>query len=247
MRSTGTVSFRPGISLLACVGLAACLFHQQAPRPAAARTEFAIGEGGSVTIGRFIGGRTRTTVVGTEGSTIDVYADSSALANSAGWAESRGWGQIVEESSRGGTVLLTKEHFGTYVLKADQSGQSILIGFSPAESIALLAMMRGLPRAHRDLPPGLDRMATVLPDNPRAIYPKSLRKSRKEGVVILLCAIDTTGLADLSSIEIVQSNDSAFTTSVLDVMRRMRFSPAMGGGQKVRETVRLSFPFVFEH
>jgi TonB family protein len=231
-------------SLFACIGLAACMSFLQAARPPAPRTEFTFGIGGSVTISRFAGGRTRIAIIGTDGPSIDLYADSSALATLVDRAEARDSAQIVEQSSRGGSVGLTRIG-DAYDVRAIQSAQTIGVHFTALQSPTLLAMLRGLPKVYPDPPLGIDRLPMVLPDNPPVRYPKSLRRSRKEGMVIVSVLIDTTGLADPSTIRVVQSNDTAFTTAVVETIPHMHFLPAMARGRKIRETVSLSYVFTW--
>jgi TonB family protein len=231
-------------SLVACAGLAACMSFWQAARPPAPHTEFTFGIGGSVTVSRFVGGRTRIAIIGTEGPSIDVYVDSSALATLTDRAEARDSAKIFEQSARGGSVWLGRIG-DAYDVQAIQSAQTIGVHFTALQSPTLLAMLRGLPRVYPDPPLGIDRMPMALPDNPGVRYPKSLRGSQKEGTVILNVLIDTTGLADPSSIRVVQSNDTAFTAAVIEAIRHMHFLPAMARGRKVRETVSLSYVFAW--
>jgi TonB family protein len=231
-------------SLFACVGLAACMSFLQAARPPAPHTEFTFGIGGSVTVSRFVGGRTRIAIIGTEGPGIDMYVDSSALATLADRAEARDSAKIFEQSARGGSVWLGRIG-DAYDVQAIQSAQTIGVHFTALQSPTLLAMLRGLPRVYPDPPLGIDRMPMALPDNPGVRYPRSLRGSQKEGTVILNVLIDTTGLADPSSIRVVQSNDTAFTAAVVESIRHMHFLPAMARGRKIRETVSLSYVFAW--
>jgi len=233
-------------SLFACIGLAACMSFLQAVRPPVPHTEFTIGIGGSVTISRFAGGRVQIAIIGTDGPSIDMYADSSALATLADRAEARDSAQIFEQSARGGSVWLSRIG-DAYDVRAIQSAQTIGVHFTALQSPTLLAMLRGLPQVYPDPPLGIDRMPMALPDNPGVRYPKSLRGSQKEGTVIVNVLIDTTGLADSSSIRVVQSNDTAFTAAVIEAIRRMHFLPAMARGRKVRETVNLSYVFTWPH
>jgi TonB family protein len=232
------------VSLVACAGLAACMSFLQAARPPAPHTEFIFGVGGSVTVSRFVGGRTRIAIIGTEGPSIDMYVDSSALATLADRAEARDSAKIVELSSRGGSVWLGRIG-DAYDVQAIQSAQTIGVHFTALQSPTLLAMLRGLPKVYPDPPLGIDRMPMALPDNRVVRYPKSLRGSQKEGTVIVNVLIDTTGLADPSSIRVVQSNDTAFTASVIEAIRHTHFLPAMARGRKVRETVSLSYVFAW--
>lgn len=239
MRCIGTASFRRRASLIACVGLAACVSYLQATVPAP-RSQFVIVAGGSVTISRFEYRRTRLAIVSAGGAAVNVVGDSAALATLADWAEHHDSARISDK--HGASVLLTRAG-DAYVIQASQAQQSFEIPFAPERSRTLLAILRGAPVEYPNPPLGLDRIATVAPDNPRPPYPKALRKSKTEGTVSLQFFVDTTGLADLSSIRILQSSDTAFTASVIATLPRMRFVPATAAGRKVRELINESFSF----
>jgi TonB family protein len=75
------------------------------------------------------------------------------------------------------------------------------------------------------------------------IYPPDLLKIGTEGQVQATYVVDTTGTVDTTSIQIEQSDDPRFTTSVRDALGLMRFRPARRGGKKVRQLVEQSFRF----
>jgi hypothetical protein len=55
--------------------------------------------------------------------------------------------------------------------------------------------------------------------------------------------VDTTGFADLESLEVLKSTNDGFVRAVRDALPYMRFSPAKIGPQKVRQLVEQSFTF----
>ena len=75
------------------------------------------------------------------------------------------------------------------------------------------------------------------------IYPTELIEQSVEGSVLTNFVIDTTGRADTSTIEILQSTHPLFAQSVRVAIPDMRFSPAMVQGRKVRQVVEQRFQF----
>ena len=75
------------------------------------------------------------------------------------------------------------------------------------------------------------------------IYPAELIEQAVEGSVLTNFVIDTTGRADTSTIEIIQSTHPLFAQSVRMAIPDMRFSPAMTQGRKVRQIVEQRFQF----
>jgi TonB family protein len=75
------------------------------------------------------------------------------------------------------------------------------------------------------------------------IYPPELISKGVEGAVLTNFVIDTTGRADTTTIEIVQSSHPLFVESVRTAIPGMRFSPAMVQGRRVRQVVEQRFQF----
>jgi TonB family protein len=75
------------------------------------------------------------------------------------------------------------------------------------------------------------------------IYPPELIATGVEGAVVTTFVIDTTGRADTSTIDIVQSSHPLFVASVRTAIPGMRFSPAMVQGRRVRQVVEQRFQF----
>ena len=74
-------------------------------------------------------------------------------------------------------------------------------------------------------------------------YPLDLLKQHIEGLVRVRYVVDTTGFADPSSLEVVESSNPGFLTSVKEALPYMRFSPAKIGNTKVRQLVEQPFSF----
>jgi outer membrane biosynthesis protein TonB len=89
----------------------------------------------------------------------------------------------------------------------------------------------------------VDQIAEALFVGSGPIYPSELAKKRVEGLVIAQYVVDTTGWADTSSVNILQSSNPLFTNSVRAALGMMRFKPARIQKQAVRQMVQQSFIF----
>ena len=74
-------------------------------------------------------------------------------------------------------------------------------------------------------------------------YPPDLAALGVEGVVRVVYVVDTTGLADQTSVRVVHSDDPGFTASVVAALDLMRFRPATREGKAVRQQVEQQFRF----
>lgn len=74
-------------------------------------------------------------------------------------------------------------------------------------------------------------------------YPLDLLEKRIEGFVLARYTVDTTGFADVASLQVLKSTHPGFEQSVRDALPYMRFSPAKIGAQKVRQLVEQTFTF----
>jgi protein TonB len=90
---------------------------------------------------------------------------------------------------------------------------------------------------------GVDKPAIAFPGNPAPRYPDILRRASIRGEVVVQVVIDTTGLADMSTLRIVSSDHPLFVEAVLASLPRARFLPAEAGGRKVRMWAVQSFVF----
>ncbi len=75
------------------------------------------------------------------------------------------------------------------------------------------------------------------------VYPRDLLAIGAEGVVQATYVVDTTGLVDTTTIEVLHSDDPRFTASVRRALAGMRFRPAKRGGKAVRQIVGQQFRF----
>lgn len=74
-------------------------------------------------------------------------------------------------------------------------------------------------------------------------YPLDLLKAHIEGYVNAQYVVDTTGLADSASFNVLKATNPAFEKAVREVLPRMRFMPAKIGSMKVKQLVQQQFSF----
>jgi len=89
-----------------------------------------------------------------------------------------------------------------------------------------------------------DRPAEPVPPMPQFKYPEELQQKGVGGKAIADFVIDTSGLVDMTSIEVRESSDSRITEGVCHYLAASRFNPAVRGGTNVR--VQRELPFNFE-
>jgi hypothetical protein len=75
------------------------------------------------------------------------------------------------------------------------------------------------------------------------IYPRDLLAIGAEGLVQAIYVVDTTGMVDTTTIQVVRSDDPRFTESVRTALAQMRFRPATRAGKTVRQLVDQKFRF----
>jgi TonB family protein len=74
-------------------------------------------------------------------------------------------------------------------------------------------------------------------------YPPELLARRVPGTVTVRFVVDTSGAADIQSLQIIDSSDPQFAASVRDALPRMKFQPARLNGKRVRQLVEQPFRF----
>lgn len=89
----------------------------------------------------------------------------------------------------------------------------------------------------------VDDLPIPLVSNPLPTYPAALALAHVEGRVIVEFMIDSTGVVDLGTLQVVQSTNALFVQAVRHVLPRLRFMPAQRGEQAVGVTVRQPFLF----
>jgi TonB family protein len=75
------------------------------------------------------------------------------------------------------------------------------------------------------------------------VYPRDLLAIGAEGLVQMTYVVDTAGRVDMSTIEVVSSDDPRFTESVRTALGLMLFHPATRNGKTVRQLVAQQFRF----
>lgn len=89
----------------------------------------------------------------------------------------------------------------------------------------------------------VDQMVERFEGSAVPIYPPELVQRRTEGQVQATYVVDTTGMVDTTTFQVVRSDDSLFTRSVRTALADMRFRPARRAGKPVRQLVEQRFRF----
>ncbi len=89
----------------------------------------------------------------------------------------------------------------------------------------------------------VDETALRMDGSAAPVYPPEMLRDGVAGRVLVQYVVDTTGRADLMSVEVIQASDPAFVRSVREALTGMRFTPAMIRGQRVRQVVEQNFEF----
>jgi TonB-like protein len=92
----------------------------------------------------------------------------------------------------------------------------------------------------------VDQMAERYESSAAPVYPRDLISLGVQGLVQATYIVDTTGMVDTTSFEVLQSDDVRFTESVRNALGEMRFRPAMRAGKSVRQLVEQKFRFKIE-
>ena len=93
------------------------------------------------------------------------------------------------------------------------------------------------------LPETVDSVAYLQEGTLRPAYPDSLFRANVGGSVTVRFIVDTAGLVEMPSVEIVASSHQLFTDAATVALRDARFSPASLAGRPVRQVVALPFRF----
>jgi TonB family protein len=89
----------------------------------------------------------------------------------------------------------------------------------------------------------VDSAVTRHPWSAAPEYPSEMLRRKLEGSVFVRYVVDTSGLADPSSFEVLRSTHADFTAAVRSALPDMRFNPARIGRQRVRQLVEQEFSF----
>jgi Gram-negative bacterial TonB protein C-terminal len=89
----------------------------------------------------------------------------------------------------------------------------------------------------------VDQMVERYESSAAPIYPRELIALGMEGLVQATYVVDTTGMVDTTTVQVVLSDDPRFTKSVRTALGQMRFRPAIRAGKTVRQLVEQQFRF----
>ena len=89
----------------------------------------------------------------------------------------------------------------------------------------------------------VDESVERYPSSAAPIYPRDLAAIGAQGQVQAIYVVDTAGVVDTITIQVVQSDDPRFTASVRTALGQMRFRPARRAGKTVRQLVEQKFRF----
>ena len=89
----------------------------------------------------------------------------------------------------------------------------------------------------------VDEMVERYESSAAPIYPRDLAAIGTQGMVQAIYVVDTAGMVDTITIQVVQSDDPRFTESVREALGHMRFRPAKRAGKTVRQLVEQKFRF----
>jgi TonB family protein len=92
----------------------------------------------------------------------------------------------------------------------------------------------------------VDKMVERYESSAAPVYPRELIALGMEGLVQTRYVVDTTGMVDTASVEVVQSDDPRFSESVRNALGQARFRPAIRAGKPVRQLVVQQFRFRIE-
>jgi hypothetical protein len=93
----------------------------------------------------------------------------------------------------------------------------------------------------------VDTAVARYPDSAAPAYPQDLLQMGVEGVVKTRYVVDSTGVADTTSLLILFSTHPGFAASVRAALPLMHFRPASLGGKHVRQLVEQEFSFKITH
>lgn len=89
----------------------------------------------------------------------------------------------------------------------------------------------------------VDSAAVRDPSSAAPVYPPDLETRGVEGHVILRFVVDSTGVADLTTVLTVEATHPAFDRAVREALPKMKFRPAKVGDRAVRQLAEQLFAF----
>ena len=122
---------------------------------------------------------------------------------------------------------------------ADKSERKSVVSTATLNSSEQVAIETQRPLSEIEV----DSLAERDPTSEGPAYPASLLAKQVEGVVLATFMVDSTGHADLASLIVMSSTDTAFTTAVRTALPHMKYRPAVLHGHTVAQLVEQAFAF----
>lgn len=89
----------------------------------------------------------------------------------------------------------------------------------------------------------VDSAVAVDPSSAAPVYPPALLKLGIEGSVMVRYVVDSMGLADIKTLQIIRASRPEFAVAIREALPFMRFSPARMGAKAVPQLVEQPFNF----
>lgn len=89
----------------------------------------------------------------------------------------------------------------------------------------------------------VNQPASMLPGMKPPVYPSLLRAAHVTGRVVVGFVVDTLGRVESTPFHVYRSTHELFTQAVRACLPKLRFAPAVRGGQRVRQLVIGEFTF----
>lgn len=174
-------------------------------------------------------GRARVSLVDERGEVVARYMTDSVSGAFYVTAPKRGTYELSILVGRGG---LSFSPF--YTLETNQTidGAFATPDYAPAFLEAFLA-------------DDVTTVAAVARNNDSSLvrYPDEMLQTRRNGIVRTRFIVDRAGKPDMSTVQVVESDDSTFTRSVVDAIPRMHFAAAQRDGIAVSQVFDMDVDF----
>lgn len=92
----------------------------------------------------------------------------------------------------------------------------------------------------------VDSTAVIEPTSAAPSYPSILLLRKVEGGASLRFVVDSTGLIDMATVQVIAATHALFAQAVIEAMPKMKYRPARFGSRPVRVMVEQTFSFKIE-
>jgi outer membrane biosynthesis protein TonB len=89
----------------------------------------------------------------------------------------------------------------------------------------------------------VDSAVSLDPASAAPVYPPALLKLGVEGSVMVRYVVDSLGIADIATLQIIRASRIEFAMAIREALPGMRFTPARMGGKAVPQLVEQPFNF----